>query len=733
MSLNPLTIAPVFPLWLILLLLILGLAGIALQHRTTREKLGTRKAWIISLLRTGVMALIVACALNPSVIFRKAHNLLPSVAVLVDLSPGMGQPAGPQKGTRLEEAMAILTQGPHPLLRSLKERFRVSVYGLSDSARPLGDNEPVRLEPADHQANAGRILAGLNGKSSLAVLFSDGNMAWEGGSARQVPAITVPLGNRQEYRDILIKEVKAPALAFRKREVAIEVTIKSYGYKGLSLPVLLEESGKLITAKNIPIQTTPAEVTVSLSFVPDEVGQKNISISVPQQVGENILENNQILIPMKIMRDKTRILMVSGRPSMNYRFMRSALKSDPSIDLLSFVILRTFSDILNAPTHELSLTPFPAETLFTRELTRFDLVIFDNFDYTVYLRPEYLESLRNFVKEGGGFAVIGGPNLFDEGKKGISPIGDILPFRFLEEKFYRRDPPIGVRVTLKGAGHPLMQIFDDFPEDDAGPDRFWKEMPPVDGINLMDVKKTSTVLMESAEAIPWPVLAVGDYGKGRTLALATDYAWKWYMGRVADGKGTQPYLRLMHRMVRWLTKDPGLDPVQIIMPETAAAAGREMEVRVRFRKDDPSGASDAAVSFSVFNPEGIRIASQLKSSPGSGEHIVSFLPEKSGVYQLKVETPQGLTVASTVVAGPLDRLDGAPDHDRLQRIAETTGGQYVSENDDLLKVIEKHARKGSNHFVEQTRKPLWASPVVMAVLLGLLSAEWYFRRRWGLI
>jgi uncharacterized membrane protein len=86
------------------------------------------------------------------------------------------------------------------------------------------------------------------------------------------------------------------------------------------------------------------------------------------------------------------------------------------------------------------------ETLFTKELTNFDIVIFDNFNYSLYLRPDYLESLRNFVKDGGGFAMIGGPNLFNEGRNGLSPMGDILPFRFVEEEFYRRDSPIGVRL-----------------------------------------------------------------------------------------------------------------------------------------------------------------------------------------------------------------------------------------------------------------------------------------------
>ena len=121
--------------------------------------------------------------------------------------------------------------------------------------------------------------------------------------------------------------------------------------------------------------------------------------------------------------------MVSGNPSMNYRFMRTALKNDPSIDLLSFVILRTPTDILNVPLQEQSLIPFPVETLFTKELNNFDLLIFDNLPSHLYIRSHYLENIREFVRKGGGFAMIGGPNLFDGGRYARTPLGEILPVR----------------------------------------------------------------------------------------------------------------------------------------------------------------------------------------------------------------------------------------------------------------------------------------------------------------
>lgn len=733
MSVNQITIAPVFPLWLIILLFCLGFVSVLAQYRATLDKLGKTRALIISFLRLGAISLLVAFALNPSLVAQKEHKIAPAIAILVDTSQSMGQSASREKVPRLDEAKALLTEGANPLLRSLSEKFEVSLYGLGDSLRPLEAGDLGRLKAGGNKGDVSEALKSLGVKNSVAVLLSDGNVGWNETQAQQLPTITVPVGNPKAYRDILIKGIKAPALAFRDREVIIDVTIKSYGYMGLTLPVLLKDSGKLLTAKHIHIQADPGEVITSLSFVPSEVGQKRLSISVPQQVGENIVTNNQINLSIKVVRDKIRILMASGSPSMNYRFMRTALKSDPSIDLLSFVILRTPSDTLNVRTHEQSLIPFPVETLFTKELTNFDLVIFDNFNYSLFLRPDYLESLRNFVKDGGGFAMIGGPNLFNEGRNGLSPMGDILPFRFVEEEFYRRDSPIMVRLTRAGAKHPMMRFFDDFRENDADLLRFWQEMPPLDGINLMEAKRSSTVLLESTDGIPWPILTVSGYGKGRVLALATDYAWKWYMGMVAQGKGNQPYLRLVHNMIRWLAKDPSLDPFQIILPERTASTGQEIDVRIQFHGEDPSKRSDAAVSFSVFNPEGVKIESKLKPTPQPGEYLISFLPEKGGIYRIKVETPDGHLEESMVVAGPLERLDAAPDHDQLKKIAASTGGKYVSRGDDLFREIEGYAQKAEKRFVEETRLPMWATPLVMAIVLGLLSSEWYLRRRWGLM
>jgi hypothetical protein len=294
-----------------------------------------------------------------------------------------------------------------------------------------------------------------------------------------------------------------------------------------------------------------------------------------------------------------------------------------------------------------------------------------------------------------------------------------------------------VRLSRAGVLHPITRLSSDITGDTTGDDsqrlRFWQEMPPLDGFNLLEAKSSATVLLESANGIPWPILTVSNYGNGRVLILATDYSWKWDMGMVAKGKGNLAYLRLMDRMVRWLTKDPDLNAVQITLPENAGLAGHEIEVRIRLREEDLSPNLRSMVSFSVLNPAGLKIESRLKPTGESGEYLGSFLPQKGGIYKLKVDTSAGNLDESIVVAGLLDTLDAAPDHSQLKKISASTGGKFLSRSEDILKEVEDYARKAESRFIEERRSSVWTSPFVMVLVLGFLIVEWYFRRRWGLV
>ena len=160
--------------------------------------------------------------------------------------------------------------------------------------------------------------------------------------------------------------------------------------------------------------------------------------------------------------------------------------------------------------------------------------------------------------------------------------------------------------------------------------------------------------------------------------------------------------------------------------------GQERELKIKIREEESSSAA-GPVSISVFDPEGLKIDAQLKSTGQPGEFAGTFLPGKAGTYRVKIETRSGSLEGLVVVSGSLEDRDASPDHERLRMVASSTGGKILSRGDDLLKEIEAYAAKDERHFVEERRVPLWAMVYMLPIILALLGLEWFWRRRWGLI
>jgi hypothetical protein len=171
---------------------------------------------------------------------------------------------------------------------------------LGESLKPIEPGELGSLKAGGERGDLNIALTNLSGKNSLALLLSDGNVKWEKGSPIGPPLLVYPVGDSKDYKDILIKAVKAPALAFRGREAGIDVTVKTYGYKDLTVPVLLKDGNRVITARRIRIKESPAEVTASFSFTPEEVGHHSLSVSIAPQFGESLIANNTVNFSLKV-------------------------------------------------------------------------------------------------------------------------------------------------------------------------------------------------------------------------------------------------------------------------------------------------------------------------------------------------------------------------------------------------------------------------------------------------
>ena len=161
--------------------------------------------------------------------------------------------------------------------------------------------------------------------------------------------------------------------------------------------------------------------------------------------------------------------------------------------------------------------------------------------------------------------------------------------------------------------------------------------------------------------------------------------------------------------------------------------GEEIEVRIRAGEADASSNAKEGISVSVFTPEGKKIAPKLKAAGQSGEYLGSFVPEKTGTYTLRIETRTGSLEESILVTGALENQDAVPDHNRLRKISESTGGKFLSGTDDLLKEVENYARQANKPFIQEKRFSIWNSLWLLILIGACLSVEWYYRRRGGLV
>ena len=583
------------------------------------------------------------------------------------------------------------------------------------------------------------------GSPAAILLFSDGiangkTTTLEASASFSVPIFTVGVGKSQGYMDLNIADLSVPEFAFRGREIKVDLTIQAYGLAGKNIPLYFNRGSRLISTRTLTINGDPFEQQVTLTYTPKEIGPHSFTLSLPHQVGEQITQNNQREFKIDVQRDKIRILTLSGSPSWNYRFLRMALKQDPFIDLVSFVFLRTPTDSVDVPESRLSLIPFPIDEIFLEELKNFDLLIFDNFSHRFYFNVLYLEKVKDFIREGGGFAMLGGTRSFDSGGYGKSPLREVLPVELGGKDGYQTG--VSLRGTLTGPGraHPITRLL----SDPRANEELWKKMPALTSFNRVSQSKGETLLTAASEGAGGgsPLLTVGRFGKGRTLALMSDDFWRWNFITVGKNESPQNHLKLIRQAVRWLAQEPSFEQVKIRPVGGSRGPGEKMDFQVQVLKDDFTPAADATLRLRVIGPDGEEIPIEASPKTEEGEYTAAFTPTKEGSYRLEAEAHlAGRTLGkhrkNFLVTFPYrETEDGRPRFDLLKKIAEMSQGEFIPISEWNEKSMERIQGKldtlAPSEIIERRQIPLWSIIWIFLFLLILLSSEWWLRRRWGM-
>lgn len=737
------------PLWGVAVIALAVLALLVQHFIRLRQRLGLGQTAFLTLLRACVYAGLIFFLLGPALIDKRVTKLRRPLTLLIDTSQSMSFPVNAKNTpgdknakSRLDVVKQKLEAGSEPLIQRLSRDYDLRVIRFGTGLEPIAPGSLERLRAVDPGTRLIELVqrAARDGAArSGIVLFSDGiangEMKSLNGTALAAPVFAVGVGDTEGFTDLRIARLGAPEFAFRGREFKIELTVQAYGLKGKSVPLLFNRGKNLISTRMVAIDADPFEQKITLSFTPKDLGTHVFSVSLPTQPGEQITQNNQKEFKVDVRRDKIRVLTLSGSPAWNYRFLRMAMKQDPLIELVSFVFLRTPTDTVDVPENQLSLIPFPIDDIFLEELKNFDLVVFDDFSYRAYFNPVYLERVRDFVRDGGGLAMFGGTRAFDSGGYGDSALREVLPVELDGKGSYQARGPLQAALTAAGKKHPITRLL----PDPKSNEETWTKLPPLTGMNQVRAVRGETLLTANDGA---PLLAIGRYGKGRTLALMSDDAWRWNFIAVGNRETPQNHLKLIRQAVRWLAQEPAFEQVQLY-PIPAAQPAEKVAIKLKVLNDDFTPARQASIQLRVISPEGEPTLVSTSPDGEEGQYSGDFTPTREGTYQVEAEASAGGKVlgrdkssfSAAFSYGETD--DGLPRLDLLKQIAEASKGEYISIDDWNDKTFDKIAARleaiAPSEIVEQRQTRLWSNLWPFGVMLVLLSVEWWMRRKWGLI
>jgi uncharacterized membrane protein len=379
------------------------------------------------------------------------------------------------------------------------------------------------------------------------------------------------------------------------------------------------------------------------------------------------------------------------------------------------------------------------QEIFGDQLKTFDAVLFVNFAYAPYRGLDidrFLPNIRDYVRKGGGFAMIGGEQSFGDARYGSTPLGEILPVSPIDGTAMV-EGEARPQLTREGLRHPLTSLA----PGDAQNQAAWAALPPLTAVNItrpLGPTEGAAVLLEapsvSVQGRPAPVVAVREAGAGRTLAVTSDATWRWGFLAAESGQGNRAYLRFWSAALRWLVRDPALAPVQVEPDAPAVEPGSPVGLSVSVRSPDWGPGAGRKVDAELVDEAGRSVAHGQAVAGPDGNARLELTPPGPGAYKIiaKADGRDGENATAAVAvrgAGPED-ADAAPRPELLSALAEATGGAF----DTIPGGGLPRLAMADPEVVEIGRRkavPIWDRAWTLAVLALALAGEWVLRRRWG--
>lgn len=432
------------------------------------------------------------------------------------------------------------------------------------------------------------------------ILLSDG-LLHDLELAPELPApLHLMLSGKKSDWDRRVTLKNAPAFAILDEEITLTLRIEDSG-AAPATPVIVP---LIISVDGGPPQSyqVPLNQDLSLPITLPHAGRNIIQFETPKVAGELTDRNNSALVQINGVRDRLRVLLVSGQPHAGGRIWRNLLKSDSAVDLVHFTILRSPNKQDGVPVDELSLIPFPTRELFMEKIHDFDLIIFDRYKRRGILPALYLDNVVDYVRNGGAVLVAAGPDFASANSLYRSPLSNILPAEPTARVITK---PLRPKLTAVGQKHPVTANLS---SDKTEWGRWLRQIEVT--------QKSGHILMSGADERP--LLILDRQGEGRVALLASDHAWLWHRGFEGGG----PQRELLRRLAHWMMKEPDLEEETL----TARAYGDGLKIIRQSLQDN-------IAPVTVTSPSGNKSLLNLKqTAPGRFE--ADLQTDELGLYRL---------------------------------------------------------------------------------------------------
>lgn len=513
----------------------------------------------------------------------------------------------------------------------------------------------------------------------------------------EAPLHTLLTGRNTDWdRRLIVKN--APAFAILDEEITLTLRIEDQGAVPLDLPDRASLS-IAIDGGDMQSYQVPIGEDLELPLKLPHGGMNVLQFEVATTEGELTDRNNAAVVQINGVRDRLRVLLVSGEPHAGERTWRNLLKSDSAVDLVHFTILRPPEKQDGVPVSELSLIAFPTRELFLEKVDEFDLIIFDRYKRRGILPALYFDSIRQYVEGGGAVLVAAGPDFASADSIYRSPLGDILPAsptaRVIEEGF----TPL---ISELGARHPVTEGLEKFapnPSEDGVPGwgRWLRqiEVEPIQGQTVM------TGIDER------PLLTLDRVGDGRIALMASDHAWLWHRGYEGGG----PQLELLRRLAHWMMKEPDLEEEAL----TAIAEGQTMTLTRRTLELEVG-------EVEITAPDGTVTPVPLEETT-PGRFTATFEGPEPGLYRLKEGEQE--SVIALGPAAPREFVETVASGDKLAGLVDATRGGILLIEDGIpgLRMVGEGRNAAGRGWIGLTPRNAF---VTTNVTVTPLVSPWLF-------